>query len=551
MTIKRTRREFIGEASCAAVGSTSLFSTIVNMKMANAIARPQTQTNGNDYKALVCLFLAGGNDSFNMLVPTSQESYQEYQTIRSDLALAQSALLPLNGTVADGRTFGVHPSMPEVQQLYNAGDLAFISNVGTLVEPTTIDDYESGMANLPVGLFSHNDQIEHWQTSVPDQRIGIGWGGRTADLLRGLNSNQDISMNISLSGTNTFQAGTQVVDYAIQNRGNGSVGIERYDAPQGAVDTLKRAALESMLDLEYQNLFEQTYINTKQMSIDNHVEFSGAIAGVDPFTTQFSDNEISRSFEMVAKTIAARQTLGYRRQTFFIMFGGWDHHDEVLNNQMAMLSVVSRALGEFNNALVELGVHDDVTTFTASDFARTLTSNGRGSDHAWGGNHMVMGGAVRGGQIYGDYPELYANNSLDTGRGALIPTISCDEYFAELAQWFGVNNGDLSTVFPNIGRFYDTTSADLPIGFMDVDGNTQTNPSTPTPAPNSTPTPTPTPAPLNPGEQPNQLFLPMVSSQNTRKITIPMAGGALALGASAIAFRAHRVKQDQDKEGSE
>ncbi len=528
MTYKTTRRQFIGEASCAAVGSTSLFSTIVNMKMANAIAQTDNTGDDDDYKALVCLFLAGGNDSFNMLVPTSQESYAEYQTIRSDLALAQETLLPLNGTVADGRTFGVHPSMPEVQQLYNNGNLAFVSNVGTLVEPTTLQGFDAGTANLPVGLFSHNDQIEHWQTSVPDKRSGIGWGGRTADLIRGLNSNQNISMNISLSGTNTFQAGTSVVDYAIQSSGTGSVGIERYDAPEGAVDTLKRAALESMLDLEYQNLFEQTFINTKQMSIDNHKQFSGAIAGVAPMTTQFSANEISRSFEMVAKTIAVRQSLGFKRQTFFIMFGGWDHHDEVLNNQMAMLSVVSKALGEFNNAMVELGMLDKVTTFTASDFARTLTSNGRGSDHAWGGNHMVMGGAVSGGQIYGDYPSLYANNSLDTGRGALIPTISCDEYFSELAHWFGVSKGDLSTVFPNIGRFYNTASADLPVGFMAGGNNV--------PA-----------VPTNPEDLPNKVYLPVMGGNQTKKVALPLAGSALALAASAVAFRANRLK-DQDKQ---
>ena len=435
---------------------------------------------------------------------------------------AQDTLLPLNGTVSDGRSFGVHPAMPEVQQLYNSGNLAFVANVGTLVEPTTRQGYESGMANLPVGLFSHNDQIEHWQTSVPDKRSGIGWGGRTADLLKSLNSNQNISMNISLSGTNTFQAGTSVVDYAIQSEGTGSVGITRYDQPEGAVDILKKGALESMLDLEYQNLFEQTFVNTKQMSIDNHHHFSTAIGAVPPFTTRFSANEISKSFEMVAKTIAARKALGFKRQTFFIMFGGWDHHDEVINNQMAMLSVVSKALSEFNTALAELGLQEKVTTFTASDFARTLTSNGRGSDHAWGGNHMVMGGAVNGGRIYGDYPALYADNSLDTGRGALIPTISCDEYFTELASWFGVSNADLSTVFPNIGRFYDIASAEQPIGFMGKAGTAPTQPT-------------------NPSDLPHKTFIPFVSSNGPGSVATPMATGALALAAGSIAFRARRM----------
>lgn len=538
MTRKLTRRRFLGEASCAAVGSASLFSTLLNMKMANAVAAydalagysPNRQTD--DYKALVCLFLAGGNDSFNMLVPAGNAEYAEYRTTRSDLALAQGALLPLNGDISDGRTFGVHPSMPEVQQLYNAGNLAFVTNVGTLVEPTTKERYESGAATLPVGLFSHIDQIAHWQTSVPDKRTSIGWGGRTADLLKSLNTNQDISMNISLSGTNTFQAGTTVVDYAIESSGTGSLGIYGFDQPAGALDILKKSALESMLDLEYQNLFEQTYVNTTRTAINSHTQFSSAIASVPSFTTQFSPNEIAQSFQMVAKTIAARQTLGFKRQTFFILFGGWDHHDEVLNNQQLMLSVVSKGLQEFYAALVELGVQNNVTTFTASDFGRTLTSNGRGSDHAWGGNQIVMGGAVQGGQIYGDYPALYTDNPLDVGRGSLIPTISCDEYFAELAQWFGVGRADLSTVFPNIGRFYDVSSTSQPVGFLNNDM---------TPGDPATPTPTPTPTvPTTDPEKQHRILLPYVSADASP--VLPVASSMVALTAGAIALRRRRME---------
>ena len=479
MTYKISRRQFLGEASCASVGSASLFSTLLNMRMANAAAAFETTSADDDYKALVCLFFAGGNDSFNMLVPAGNAEYAEYQQTRSDLALSQGSLLPLNGTDNAGRSFGVHPSMPEVQGLYNNGDLTFVANVGTLVERTTKAAYESGAAKLPVGLFSHIDQIAHWQTSVPDKRTGFGWGGRTADLLKSLNDNQNISMNISLSGTNTFQAGTSVVDYAIEPRGNGSIAITGFDRPIETVDILKKAAIESMLDLEYQNLFEQTFKNTTKTAINNHSQFSSAIGAVAPFTTQFSANQISQSFQMVAKTIAARRALGFKRQTFFIMFGGWDHHDEVLNNQLAMLSVVSKAMGEFNAAMKELNVHDKVTTFTASDFGRTLTSNGRGSDHAWGGNHMVMGGAVNGNRIYGEYPSLFVDNPLDVGRGSLIPTTSCDEYFAELALWFGVNSADLDTVFPNIDRFYTHQPNKTPVGFL---GNNNSVPQVPTSA---------------------------------------------------------------------
>ncbi|MEM9556034.1 MAG: DUF1501 domain-containing protein [Acidobacteriota bacterium] len=471
-----SRRRFLGQASCTAVGATSLFSTLLGLRSANALAaappsfssarviEPVTGLPGDDYKALVCLFLAGGNDSFNMLVPRGAAEYAEYAAIRADLALPQSSLLPLVPATRDGREYGLHPGMPEVKQLFDGGDLAFVANVGSLVEPTTKADIVSGSARLPLGLYSHADQIMHWQTSIPDQRTSLGWSGRMADLLRAANSDDTVSMNISLSGSNVFQAGTQVVPYAIRPSGTGSVGIEGY----GGVDPfnqLRTTAINSLLDQQYQNLFIDTFATSARRAIDAHQLFSGAVGAVPPLTTVFSPNEVSQSFRMVARTIAARQALGVRRQTFFILFGGWDHHDEVLNAQAAMLPVVSKALSEFHAALVELGLLNDVVTFTASDFGRTLTSNGQGSDHAWGGHQLVMGGPVAGGDLYGTYPQLYADNDLDTGRGRLIPTTSCDEYFAELALWLGVAPSDLGTVLPNVGRFY-TPGAGAPIGFL-------------------------------------------------------------------------------------
>lgn len=465
--MKRTRRRFLGEASCTAVGATSLFSTLLNMRSAGALAGPSAVAfngplPGNDYKALVCLFLAGGNDSYNMLVPRGASEYAEYAAIRGDLALPQQSLLPIFPATADGREFGVHPGMPEVQQLFAAGRLAFVANVGALVEPATKQGVISGSNRLPLGLYSHSDQITHWQTSLPDQRASLGWVGRTADLLTSSNANQTVSMNISLSGTNIFQAGSQVSPYSITE--NGSLGLE--PAGQGDLfEQLRATAIDGLLGQQYQNLFIDTFSKSSRNALDAYQLFSGALDAVPSLVTTFSENDISKSFQMVARTISARQALGVRRQTFFILFGGWDHHDEVLNNQATMLPVVSRALGEFDAALAELGVQNDVVTFTASDFARTLTSNGRGSDHAWGGHHLVMGGPVAGGDLYGSYPELYPDNDLDTGRGRLIPTLSCDEYFAELALWLGVSTSDLTTVLPNIGRFY-TPGATAPIGFL-------------------------------------------------------------------------------------
>ena len=361
MTNKLTRRQFLGTASCAAVGSAALYSTLLNLRMANSAAAANLDTTpslsanglagGNDYKALVCIFLAGGNDSFNMLVPRSGSDYDEYATIRADLALPQGNLLPLNQQNGDGREFGVHPAMPEVAQLFNEGDLAFVANVGTLVERVTKEGIENSTAKLPVGLYSHSDQIMHWQTSVPDKRTGFGWGGKTADLLQSLNDNDQISMNISLAGTNLFQAGRTLTEYSVVPWGDGAVQLFGHNDRQNPIHALRNAAVESMLDLEYQNLFDQTFANSTKSAIDSSALFASAIQGVSPFLTEFPNNSFSIQLARVAISIAANQVLGFRRQTFFVLLGGWDHHDEVLVNQMEMLSLVSKAMSDFYSSL--------------------------------------------------------------------------------------------------------------------------------------------------------------------------------------------------------
>ena len=466
---KINRRNFLWQASCAAIGSTTLLSTILNMGVANSLAGMTTPalSGGGDYKAMVCILLAGGNDSFNMLVPRNGSHYTEYATSRSNLALPQGDLLPLNYTDSNGKQFGLHPSMPEVQTLFNNNKLAFIANVGTLIEPTTKTQYLNKSKPVPVGLLSHADQIQQWQTSIPQTRSSKGWGGRMADILHAGNANQNISMNISLSGTNIFQVGNQTAEYAIRASAGGSVGISTYDGTS-ALDMALKLGTESLLAQQYQDIFKSTFTNKITDSQSNHVEFSAAINQAPVLSSTFSDNAVSANMELIAKTIAVRDVLNVKRQTFFITIGGWDHHDEVLNNQVAMLSVVSKALSEFQTVMEELNLSDCVTTFTASDFGRTLTSNGNGSDHAWGGNVMVMGGAVNGGQIFGEYPSLALNSNDDVGGAILLPTISTDEYFAELSKWFGVSNGDLSYVLPNIGNFYEVTNNELPIGFMNV-----------------------------------------------------------------------------------
>jgi len=450
------RRRFLGQASCAAVGTTALFNTVLNLRMFNALAAP-----GEDYRALVCLFMSGGIDSFNVLVPAGAAEHLEYASVRGDLALPQNVLLPIAPRTPNGRTFGLHPGLPELQTLFGQNRFALVANVGTLVEPTTLDQFRRGSVALPLGLFSHSDQSMQWQSSLPDSRAAIGWAGRMADVIQSGNCNPNIGMNISLSGSDVWQSGRVTTHYTITE--NGSVGLGDYGGTSpGAV--VRTEAIDSLLALQYRHLFEKVFAQRMRGAIDADVDFSNAIAGVPPLTTQFSNTSLSRKFRMIAMTIAAREALCMKRQTFFVEIGGWDHHDEVILNQEAMLPIVSHALSEFASALVELDVVDQVTTFTASDFGRTLSSNGRGSDHAWGGNHMVLGPAVPGGDIYGSFPDLYAGNSLDTGRGRLIPTTAVDQYFAQLALWFGVPSADLDLVLPNIRRFWTPGSATPPLG---------------------------------------------------------------------------------------
>ena len=460
-----SRRQFLGQASCAAVTAIPVINTILNLKLAGSVAA--AEPGPAEYRALVCVFLNGGNDSFNMLAPRGNAEYAEYADIRQDLALAQADLLPIHPLEYNGPQLGIHPGMLALQQLFENGNAAFVANVGTLVEPVTKTQYVNGSVPLPLGLFSHSDQIEQWQTSLPDTRSAVGWAGRMADLLKSFNSNENVSMNVSLSGSNVWQSGQSVFEYAITP--NGAVGLQGYNADwqqwQDVVQA-RSAAIDSQLGLHYQNLFAQTFAKSKRDAFDAYEVFAAATAPELPPGATFPATNLGQSLRMIARTIAGRSALGMTRQTFFVSFGGWDHHDEVINNQAVMLPVVSQAVGAFYNALELIGVNDQVTLFSASDFGRTLTSNGRGSDHAWGGNQFVVGGAVNGRRIYGTYPSLHENNPLDVGRGRLIPTVSADEFFAEMALWLGVSRGNLPLVLPNIERFYDTNSEGWPIGFL-------------------------------------------------------------------------------------
>ena len=467
---KHTRREFLGRMTmgCASLGVTSLLSGITNLGLINAAAAANKPliTTDNDYKALVCIMLNGGNDSFNMLVPRGTSEYQEYANTRGSLAIPQSDLLAINPTNISGQEFGLHPSLQNLQNLFEAGDAAFIANVGALVEPTTVSDYNNSAVNVPIGLFSHLDQRTHWQTSVPQNVNSLGWGGRLADILYTNNANQDISMNISLDGINIFQRGNNVTEYAISHLNEtGSVLINGIN-DTGFIQTLKRQTLDNLLDQTYNNILETAYANTVRSSAGSSFEFSSAISTGTNITTPFGDDELSQKLLMVAKTIAARDILGVSNQTFFVQLGGWDTHADMLTDHADLLSQMDAAIGSFSAAMAELGVADGVTGFTMSDFGRKLISNGDGADHAWGGNSLVFGAPVDGQKIYGEFPSLSLDSSLDIGGGRLIPTTSCDEYFAELALWFGASSSDLDQIFPNITNFWTPSSEGGPLGFM-------------------------------------------------------------------------------------
>jgi uncharacterized protein (DUF1501 family) len=457
---KLSRRKFIGQASCAAIGTSTLLSSLVNLKAFSAAAVSNSSLDP-EFKAL-----AGGNDSFNMLMPRTPSEYNEYATTRSNLAIPLDNMLPVFPDNGGGRLFGIHPNMPRTQEMFNAGKMAFVSNLGTLVEPTTKDQVWNGQVELPLGLFSHSDQGQQWMTGLPNGRTATGWGGKVADLIRDMNTNNNISMNMSFGGTNIFQTGQETVEFSLDPY-NGSSGIYGYgDHDEWNVfDRMRTQALTSMIEREYNDMFQKTYIDVIRRSRDGHAQFQEAIGNVPSLQTTFTDNYLSRSFQMAAYSIAAHEALGMKRQIFFIDYGGWDHHDEVLDSQNTMLGELDTALGEFQAAMEELGLGQQVTTFSLSEFSRTLTSNGNGTDHAWGGNVMVMGGDVRGKNIYGEYPTLALDSSLELGSGVMLPTTSADQYFAELALWFGVSPGDLPSIFPSVTNFY-TPGSGMPIGFL-------------------------------------------------------------------------------------
>jgi uncharacterized protein (DUF1501 family) len=407
----------------------------------------------DDYKALVCVFLFGGNDSFNMVVPRSNAEYNVYAASRQNLAIAQGDLLPINPLTTDGSQYGFHPSMAGLQGLFESNRVAIVSNVGPLIQSTTKDQFFQQSVQLPPQLFSHNDQQDQWHSLKGNTQSSTGWAGRIADLIRSNVSGQQMATNASLFGNNLFQSAHETIAYVMGP--NGPIPFEAFSNSGDPNDILyqQRLAFERIINASYSSIYERGFAEIQRRAVAAADQVGTAIANAPVLNTVFPASQLGQQLQTVARLIAVRDQLQMQRQVFFVAAGGFDSHDNQNQDQPGLLGGVSEAMTAFYNATTELGVADAVTSFTQSDFARTLTSNGDGTDHAWGGIQLVLGDAVRGRDLYGIYPALAIDGPDDVGGGRMIPTTSADQYAATLARWFGIPNAELDIVAPHIDNF--------------------------------------------------------------------------------------------------
>ncbi|MDQ6654927.1 MAG: DUF1501 domain-containing protein [Verrucomicrobiota bacterium] len=507
-----TRRKFIRQAACAALGTAALTNTIRDLRFMNAA---MAQTPPADYKALVCIFLSGGNDANNLFIPTDPGEYASYASIRTPvLAIPNSdggptTALALNALNSDGHTYGLHPACRELQGLFNGaplpvngtpnnGRLAALFNTGTLVYPLTKTQYNSGSVAKPPQLFSHSDQVTQWQTSIPDRPPTTGWGGRCADLLDTVNPRNGnaavLSLAISLAGANTFEVGGVVQQYSVGT--GGVVALSGFNP----ASTARQAAFNSLLGIDeiQSNMLVQNYALALDHSLATGSMLSSSLANSPLLASYFNvaanfpsivvpnggptfASGLMSQLKMIAKIIdagyrnAAQGGLGMKRQIFFCQVGGYDTHtgqtsaagvqnptaaQVIQGSQANLFAELSQSMNAFQSAMHKIGVQygdpdfeKRVTSFTNSDFGRTFPSNALGSDHGWGSHHLVMGGAVNGQRTFGRWPALAVGGPDDTSTGRWIPTTSVDQFAATLAKWFGVAPSQMSTVFPNLGRF--------------------------------------------------------------------------------------------------
>jgi len=436
--MKPTRRSFIRYASLAAAGN------VLGLRPFGALNALAQSSPG--YKALVCVFLFGGNDANNTLIPFDTTGYANYASIRGDLALAQNTLLPLT----PAPNFALNPNLPDIQTLFNNKNAAFVANVGTLIQPLTRAQYQSG-AIVPTNLFSHPDQQLEWQNAAQSGATQTGWAGRIADSLGATyNQGASIPMITSVAGDTLFCNGTATSPVSISP---GNVGAA--NCSEGSECPARQASAQALLTMNSGVSLVQADDTITTNAYAYAKTLSDAVQSITPLQTVFPSNGLGAQLKQIAQIIQVRAALGVQRQIFFAGIGNFDTHADQLPMQSALLAQISPALAAFYAATVELNVASEVTTFTMSDFSRTFQPNSNnGSDHAWGSHHIVIGGAVNGGQIYGKYPTLALAGPDDSGSsGRWVPSTASSQYAATLAQWFGVPTSSLPTILPSIGNF--------------------------------------------------------------------------------------------------
>jgi uncharacterized protein (DUF1501 family) len=450
MTEDQSRRAFLQRS--AALGIAGAASPFV-MNLA-AIGEAAAAVN-TDYKALVCIFLYGGNDYANTLPPYDQGSYNAYQAQRSALAYARTDLAAtvLNPVTAlpGGRQFALSPSLAPLLPVFNGGRMAVMLNVGTLIQPTTKAQYTAKSVPLPPKLFSHNDQQSFWQASNPEG-ANSGWGGRIGDLMQSGNGNSTLTC-INASGNAVFLTGRQAVQYSVST--SGPIALSGRTSLYGSAAA--SSALQALMTGTAPNILAAEHAKISKRSLDTYAQLSTALTGSPTLTTAFPTTSLGNQLKIVANMISVSSQLGARRQVFFVSTGGFDLHDALVAQHPGLLSGVATAAKAFYDATVELGISDKVTAFTGSDFGRTLLANTDGSDHGWGSMHFALGGAVNGQRFFGTAPEYANNGPSDVGQGRLLPSIAVDQYASTLASWFGVANSDMTTVLPNMGNYNQST----------------------------------------------------------------------------------------------
>ena len=477
---KHSRRAFLRRTSQLALTGTALPFALNLAAMGEAAAFDAT-----DYKALVCVFFYGGNDYANTVVAYDDLSYNQYSTIRGGgagqsaggIALAKSALggTLLNPTtpLPGGRQYALHPAMTGIANLFNSGKAAVQLNVGPLVAPMTKAQYmgfDRTNYPLPPKLFSHNDQQSVWQSSSPEGST-VGWGGNIGDLALSGNATSLFTC-INVTGNTVFLSGDSALSYQVS--ANGAVAI---NAVKNNVygSSAVRTAWAGLIHQPRAHTLENEYNRVTTRAIGAEGQISSGLAASTVVTVFPTGNSLADQLKLVARLIGARNGLGAKRQVFMVSIGGFDLHDNLIAQHPVLLGKVSEAMTAFYNATVELGVANKVTAFTASDFGRTLTSNGDGSDHGWGSHHLMVGGAVKGAAFYGTAPPISVTNTAaaqdqwHVGQGRLLPTTSVDQYAATLANWFGVADGELAGILPNLRRFGTAAGrSDYPrnLGFM-------------------------------------------------------------------------------------